>query len=741
MFLVFDFENDTFEMLKYKINQLGQSFSTVGIFQHNYNSSAYQFIYGMKASLLDIEKNDSGLESWEEFYNFLIFLMQEKDTRTLDFISCNIWNNPDWRYIIENIEDNSLLEIRASSGIIGKDGSWFMDKGSVDLTQIYFNKDILTWQGQLIGNTISSNTTITSLASYNWPVTIAAGSYVTIGASLTLTASSQYFIVGGSGVTIDGSQNTLTFSNITGYPGLVQNGQYNVSGYSNLTIQNMNLSNSGSSLVYTNINGLNTSTCGWIGQNYFCKDVSSSYVASGIKGNISPLLPFVTYVSTIAPLSGWIGQRYFGNGGSVGVNNTTINNCTSVTDKPFLNYFDSSLNVVDMSSYFFPVTLSGGSVGNQLTTKLTSSFTISNPYQYFIIASPYITIDGSSTTLSVTGVTNYKGLIQNGTSSQSGYSNFTIQNLTLTNAGSTILAGQGWIGQKYYGNSVTSSSNMYNVQSEIPYFAPITTNTVLGALSNYSWPITISGGSIGNPVKVQLSTPLTITTIYQYFTIYGQNVTIDGSYNGSTSGITISSVTNYPGLVQNGNITLPGQANLTLNNLSVTVSSSTQPPVSGWIGQRYFGNGGSVGIITPTINNCTSSTGTAFLNYFSSSVNIVDLSSYCFPITLSGGTVGNPTICKFSGTSLLSPGFNFTNPYQYFIAGSPYVTIDGSYNNITFSGITNYPGLVKNGAQFVTGYSNLTVRNMSLINNNTILAATSGGVGQNGVSYGVASSA
>ena len=47
---------------------------------------------------------------------------------------------------------------------------------------------------------------------------------------------------------MDGSFNALTFAGIPSYPGLIQNGQYNVSGKSNLTVRNMNLVNSGSAL-------------------------------------------------------------------------------------------------------------------------------------------------------------------------------------------------------------------------------------------------------------------------------------------------------------------------------------------------------------------------------------------------------------------------------------------------------------------------------------------------------------
>lgn len=103
-------------------------------------------------------------------------------------------------------------------------------------------------------STISSLTTITNPDNYSWPITINGGmsgkpTIVTFGSNLTLTGTDKYFIIGSGYVTIDGLNNTVTIDSATDYLGLVQNGSAGVNGFTNITIQNIKMSATNSTIA------------------------------------------------------------------------------------------------------------------------------------------------------------------------------------------------------------------------------------------------------------------------------------------------------------------------------------------------------------------------------------------------------------------------------------------------------------------------------------------------------------
>jgi hypothetical protein len=82
-----------------------------------------------------------------------------------------------------------------------------------------------------------------------------------------------------------------------------------------------------------------------------------------------------------------------------------------------------------------------------------------------------------------------------------------------------------------------------------------------------------------------------------YFIIGSQYITI----NGNNKIVTINSITNYLGLIQNSNSINNGFTNININYLGViTSNNSTLASGGGWVGQQYFGKGISTGIISAT---------------------------------------------------------------------------------------------------------------------------------------------
>jgi hypothetical protein len=140
-------------------------------------------------------------------------------------------------------------------------------------------------------------------------------------------------------------------------------------------------------------------------------------------------------------------------------------------DKTIINYtstlatntISSSITVTNTdlnnsSMYTWPITINEGTSISPIVVTFGDDITLNSSSQYFIIGSEYITLDGGNNTVTISGVTNYPGLVQNGTGGANGKSNITIQNINMgTLNGSTIAFGKGWVCQNYFGKT---SSNI-----------------------------------------------------------------------------------------------------------------------------------------------------------------------------------------------------------------------------------------------------------------------------------------
>jgi hypothetical protein len=125
-------------------------------------------------------------------------------------------------------------------------------------------------------STISSSVTINQSdidnGTYTWPVTINSSTQenpitLTLGTNIELSGATQYFIIGSEYITINGNNKTLTISNVTNYPGFVQNGYVSEdqstknTGFNNITIKDLCIdSSNNSTLAYYQ---------GWFGQSGF----------------------------------------------------------------------------------------------------------------------------------------------------------------------------------------------------------------------------------------------------------------------------------------------------------------------------------------------------------------------------------------------------------------------------------------------------------------------------------------
>ena len=119
-----------------------------------------------------------------------------------------------------------------------------------------------------------------------------------------------------------------------------------------------------------------------------------------------------------------------------------------------------------VNNYTWPITISGGTSSIPVIITLGDNITLSIGNNYFIIGSEYIIFEGGNKTVTIDGVTEYKGLIQNGTgstgtSNNNGFSNITVNNIgVLTSNHSTLNNGNyqegGWLCQCYWASNETN---------------------------------------------------------------------------------------------------------------------------------------------------------------------------------------------------------------------------------------------------------------------------------------------
>jgi len=147
---------------------------------------------------------------------------------------------------------------------------------------------------------------------------------------------------------------------------------------------------------------------------------------------------------------------------------STIISANGATDTVFLNYSAPNLRVKINDGVYtditWPCTVQNTNPGGPtLKVLFENDATLSVANSYFICGSSNIQFgstalktDGTRPVVTVDGLVNYPGLIQNGAVGVNGYANIHVYNLqvTLIN-GSTLDMFGGWVGQAYFGRGAT----------------------------------------------------------------------------------------------------------------------------------------------------------------------------------------------------------------------------------------------------------------------------------------------
>jgi hypothetical protein len=356
----------------------------------------------------------------------------------------------------------------------------------------------------------------------------------------------------------------------------------------------------------------------------------------------------------------------------------------------YKNATESSWNNVSS----FPVTIVNGTptLNTKLTVNFTSNLEMTTANHFFVCDSSCIIFDGLSNTVTIKGVSNYPGLIQNGTTIINGYDSITIQNIITARLNSSSLAANaGYICQQYFGKNIKnvpglnqstnyilitncSNTGIINGASSGGICGKFFCYNGVGTINNCSNSGSLNNGEVGGICGESVSsnsgtvniTNCVNTGAFSYGSFSGG---ICGSNAATNAGsLTITNCTN------NANITASYSGGIlsrlagSLSGIIVIRNCSN----TGTIGLQSGGIVGQRGSGSISIYNCYNS-GSISVNYaggivgygFSYNTNLTSTISDCYSTgsiggTYSGGICGGGMAFSDNG---LTPTVNILNCY------------------------------------------------------------------------------
>ena len=172
-YIIINYNNDTFDTLKNKINDLNiSSFDHCGLIREQYFGQYYKLLNIQENSiLLNVNELDPELNTWIEIIEFMSYLKNTFYMKTFNFISCRLELYPDYKYIFNKL--NSLLEItigRSENNIgnIKYGGNWILSSSNFDIKDTYFTDNIFNYIG--VFGTFNISLSTSGVINYGNPV-------------------------------------------------------------------------------------------------------------------------------------------------------------------------------------------------------------------------------------------------------------------------------------------------------------------------------------------------------------------------------------------------------------------------------------------------------------------------------------------------------------------------------------------------------------------------------------------
>lgn len=146
---------------------------------------------------------------------------------------------------------------------------------------------------------------------------------------------------------------------------------------------------------------------------------------------------------------------------------STITTTGTVYIRQPVSDIEYSTNNVDWFTLSFPVTfINNNTSSTLLVVDFTTDLVLTSNTQYFMCGSDFIQFgnrtlrpDGKGATINMNGISNYPGLINNGSIIANGYNSIYVVNLTIAPdiSSSTLALAGGWIGQSYYSKGAVNN--------------------------------------------------------------------------------------------------------------------------------------------------------------------------------------------------------------------------------------------------------------------------------------------
>jgi hypothetical protein len=165
-----------------------------------------------------------------------------------------------------------------------------------------------------------------------------------------------------------------------------------------------------------------------------------------------------------------------------------------------------SLDDVSYNLILWPFTIINSDTNTTLKVIFQSDIVLADPSRYFICGSSNIQFgdtslkqDGTRRIIELQNLSDYPGLIQNGTKDDLSYDNIFAYNLRVINSGGTLATGGGWIGQTYfgYGQDTFASSNIF-INCESSGDVPDNGGGICGRSTNVSTYHCVAYGELSN---------------------------------------------------------------------------------------------------------------------------------------------------------------------------------------------------------------------------------------------------
>jgi hypothetical protein len=555
----------------------------------------------------------------------------------------------------------------------------------------------------------------TAISNGQWPVTInntpspgdSSILRVIATTNLTLTGSygstSGYLIAGSTYITFDGSGNTITLDGITSYPGFIQNGTSGANGQANIIVQNFTTTISGASTL--------TAQAGWLCQSYFGKGV----LGNTITGCANSILGVISAIN-----AGGIVGSFAGSSGGL-LNITNCNNAGQVTGDYAGGItgsrfgYNTSNTCVISGCYNAGTLISGSNTGGIVGADVGFNDSTSPSY------TPVVNITNS---YSLGAIAATCGGICGGTDPSSVYINS--PTITITNcysSGTIVNANSGIVSTSY--PKPTTKTNVY-VAGGTWWVNSIANANLTGTPTNFNTP-----GSTWTMVNPGYPYVLSAynAALYSPSSASGTNTYSSAqSVFGSTSGYTyiiininqVANVATIKVFAYKGNLfSRPYAYNYNTFTFTDTNGITSRGKMSSTINQTT----GSLSI-TKSANNISATGGTQSI-YLQMSGDSMQYSVgstpgawttiTTWPMTITNLNPGSSSVLRVVATQALTISSSTGGATNgYFIAGSEYITFDGSGNTITINTIRFYNGFIENGRGSTggsNGFANIVVQN------------------------------